>query len=290
MRISRRLMLGLCGALAWRFADRGAFAESSQAYPIGACDWSLGACQTPRAFEVAKEIGLDGVQVSFGAPGEEFDLRKPEVRQQYEEAAQQTGVKIASLAMGILNNVPFASDPRTEEWVSDCIDVMAAMGQKIVLLAFFGKGDIRNRPDLQAEVIRRLKRLAPKAEKAGVVLGIESMLNVDDHLKILDAVGSPAVQVYYDVANMHYAGYDIFEELRRLGRERICQVHTKEYDHLIGQGPIDFRKVRDVLEEIGYKDWLILEAATVKGRPIVDCYRENARYLRSLFHTSRAAS
>lgn len=287
MRISRRLMLGVCGVLAWRFTGRRALAESSQVYPIGACDWSLGARQTPRAFEVAKEIGLDGVQVSFGAPGDDFDLRKPEVRQQYEEASQRTGVKIASLAMGILNSVPFASDPRTEEWVSDCIDVMAAMGQKIVLLAFFGKGDIRNRPDLQGEVIRRLKRLAPKAEKAGVVLGIESMLNVDDHLKILDAVGSPAVQVYYDVANMHYAGYDIFTELRRLGRERICQVHTKEYDHLLGQGPIDFPKVRDVLQEIGYKDWLILEAATVKGRSVVDCYRENARYLRSLFHTPR---
>lgn len=287
MRISRRLMLGLCGAVAWRFTGHRAFAESAPAYPIGACDWSLGARQTPRAFEVAKEIGLDGVQVSFGAPGEEFDLRKPEVRQQYQEASRRTGVKIASLAMGILNSIPFASDPRTEEWVSDCIDVMAAMGQKIVLLAFFGKGDIRNQPDLQAEVIRRLKRLAPKAEKAGVILGIESMLNVDDHLKILDAVGSPAVQVYYDVANMHYAGYDIFAELRRLGRERICQVHTKEYDHLLGQGPIDFPKIRDVLQEIGYKDWLILEAATVKGRSVVDCYRENARYLRSLFHTPR---
>lgn len=290
MRLARREMLALCGVSAIHLSGKVALGDLPGAYPIGACDWSLRASQNPQAFEVAKDIGLDGVQVSFGAPGGEFDLRKPEVQKEFQAASRRTGVAIASLAMGILNSVPFATEPQTEEWVAECIDVMAAMGQKIVLLAFFGKGDIRDKPDLQAEVIRRLKRLAPKAEKAGVILGIESMLNVDDHLRILDAVGSPAVKVYYDVANMHYAGYDIFAEMRRLGAERICQVHTKEHDHLLGQGPIDFVKVRDVLQEIGYRDWLILEGATVKGRSLVDCYRENRRFLRELFGSGNKAS
>lgn len=289
MSLTRRDSLKAVGGLLFAWSFRSLLAEENRLYKIGACDWSIGARQDIRAFEIAKTIGLDGVQVSFGEPGGDFDLRDAKVRQQYADASSQTGVQIASLAMGVLNSIPFSSDPRTVDWVSECIDVMAAMGQKIVLLAFFGKGDIRDKRDLQDEVIRRLKQLAPKAEEKRVILGIESTLNVDDHLRILDGVGSPAVKVYYDVANMHYAGYDIFAEMRRLGRDRICQIHMKEYKHLLGQGPIDFPKIRDVLGEIGYYDWLIIEAATVKGRSVVDCYRDNQKYLRSLFPTGRTA-
>ncbi len=263
------------------FADDG-----HRKYKIGACDWSIGKQQHIDAFKVAREIGLDGIQASFGRPGGDFDLRDEQVRRDYRKAVEETGVEIASLAMGIFNSVPFAVEDVAVEWLSQCIDVMAAMGQKIVLVAFFGKGDIRGRRDLQDEVIRRLKTLAPKAEQAGVILGVESYLNADDHLRILEGVGSPAVQVYYDVANMHYSGYDIFAELRQLGRERICQIHLKESGHLLGKGPIDFVKVRDVLGEIGYYDWLIIEGATEKDRSVVDCYKDNCRYLKQLFATS----
>ena len=41
---------------------------------------------------------------------------------------------------------------------------------------------------------------------------IESWLNADQHLRILKAVGSPAVQVYCGVANMELRGYDIYRE------------------------------------------------------------------------------
>jgi len=164
--------------------------------------------------------------------------------------------------------------------------VMAKMGQRIVLLAFFGNGDINGKPDLQDEVIRRLRKIAPKAEAAGVILGIESTLNVDDHLRILDGVGSPAVQVYYDVANMHYNGYDIFAEMRKLGAERICQIHAKERNCLLGKGPIDFVRVKETLAEIGYYDWLIIEGATEKGRSTFECYVDNQKFLRELFNNA----
>jgi sugar phosphate isomerase/epimerase len=99
-------------------------------------------------------------------------------------------------------------------------------------------------PQKQDEVIRRLKRVAPKAEKAGVVLGIESWMNADEHLRIVDAVASPAVRVYYDVANMTERGYDVPGEIRRLGTEYICQIHMKENGNLLGRGKVDFPRVK----------------------------------------------
>src|SRR5688572_8803713 len=103
-------------------------------FKIGVCDWMTGKGGSPEALKWAATIGLDGVQVSFGAPGDKFDLRKPENRELYAKTAKETGLRISSLGMGVLNNVPYKSDPRTEEWVSDSIDVAQAMGLTVILL------------------------------------------------------------------------------------------------------------------------------------------------------------
>jgi sugar phosphate isomerase/epimerase len=260
-------------------------ADSARTFKIGACDWSIGKRGQIEALSVARDIGLDGVQVSFSAPGEGQDLREAQVRQAYLQATRQTGVAICSLAMGVLNRVPYASSADAEKWVAQCIEVMPKLKQKVVLLAFFGSGDIHEKPDLQREVIRRLKRVAPQAEKAGVVLGIESWMNVDEHLAILDGVGSPAVQVYYDVANMEKQGYDLYEEIRQLGRSRICEVHCKENGFLLGKGRVDFPKVKAALDDIGWHGWLVIESAVPKGVSMPEAYKKNQTYLRSVFPT-----
>ena len=101
--------------------------------------------------------------------------------------------------------------------------------------------------------------------------------------KILDAVGSPSVQVYYDVANMTKQGYDIYKEIRQLGSKRICEIHCKENGFLLGQGRVDFKKFKEALDEIGYEGWLIFESARGKGKSIEESYIHNQKYLRSVF-------
>lgn len=286
-RIHRRdaLRAALGGALACSPALSLLAADKDRLFKIGACDWSIGAAGNPSAMKIAREIGLDGVQVSFGKPGEAYDLRRQEVRDEYQKACREQKEEICSLAMGILNQIPYSSSPETEGWVNDCIEVLPKLGVKIVLLAFFGEGDIKNKPELQKEVIRRLKKAAPLAERAGAILAIESWMNAADHMRILDAVASPAVKVYYDVANMQKEGYDLYSEIRQLGRERICEIHCKENDSLLGEGLVDFRKVKEAIDDIGYSGWLIVEGAVGHGLSMKDSYVRNQKYLRSLFPT-----
>src|SRR5664280_3079668 len=78
-------------------------AADKRRFRLGACDWSIGKMGDPGAFEVAKEIGLDGVQVSLGTAADDMRLRKPDVRQQFKEAAKKAGLQVASLAIGELN-------------------------------------------------------------------------------------------------------------------------------------------------------------------------------------------
>ena len=257
--------------------------ESKPAFKIGACDWSIGKGQNIAALELGKKIGLDGIQVSFGEPGHRYDLRKEEVRKEYAAAEQKHGIAVSSLAMAILNGIPYSSDPRAERWVRECVAVMPKMKQKILLLAFFGKGDIKGKPELTKEVIRRLKKVAPEAEKAGVTLGLETWLSAEEHMHIIDSVGSPAVQVYYDTANSNKMGYDIYKEIRQLGRENICQFHCKENGFLLGNGRIDFHKFKEAVDDISYQDWLIIESATGKGVSTFDSYVHNQKFLRTVF-------
>lgn len=209
--------------MAKAYPGRSAVQTPNARFKIGACDWSIGPAGDVNAFTKAKRIGLDGVQVSLNTATDHEHLRRPEVQRTHIEAAKQAGVRFGGLAIGLLNEIPYKSDPRTEQWVHDSVDVAKALGVKNVLLAFFSKNDLRNDKKGTQVVIDRLKAVAPRAEQAGVVLGIESWLSAPEHMAIINAVGSPAVKVYYDVCNSSVMGYDIISEIQTLGKEQICE-------------------------------------------------------------------
>lgn len=285
-RTSRRDVLRTAAALAGAYLVGGArdvVRGSAGRFSIGACDWSIGMRGRTGALELAKQLGLDGVQVSMGSVENDLHLRQPDVQRSYREAVATHGTRVGGIALDVMNQVPYKSDPRAEQWVSDSIDVASALGVRVVLLAFFERGDLRNDAEGQAEVIRRLKRVAPRAEERGVILGIESWLSAVDHLRIIDAVGSKNVQVYYDVANSTQMGYDIHAEIRQLGRERICEFHAKENGFLLGQGRIDFVALRKTMDAVEYSGWIQIEGAVPKGTPVLDSYVENVRFMRAHF-------
>lgn len=258
-------------------------AGKQQWFKIGACDWSLGKESEVSAFEVAKRVGIDGVQISLGNEKNDMHLRRKEVQDAYKNIAKKLGLQIGGLAIGALNNIPYKSDPRAEKWVSDSIDVAKAMGVKVVLLAFFEKGDLKNDPQGTKVVIERLQIVAPKAEKEGVTLGIESWLSAKEHMDIIHAVGSTNVKVYYDVANSTHMGYNIYDEIRWLGNEQICEFHAKENGFLLGKGKVDFTEVRKAIDDIGYSGWIQIEGAVPDQQTFLDSYIQNARFLRSAF-------
>lgn len=253
---------------------------------FGACDWTLRLTADPASLELAKRIGLDGVQVDFGhQPGPDgmlplFDRR---LQEEFLAGAARTGVAIPSLAMGVLNKVALKNDPAAEKWMLAGVEVAKRMKAAVVLLAFFGNGDLRgDEPGIES-VIVRLRKLAPLAEAAGVVYGIESWLKVPVLERILDRVNSTAVKVYYDVGNMHKEGEDIFSAIGRLGRERICEFHAKDYDDLYGRGSIDFVRVREAIAGAGFTSgWMHIEGVKIPNGVEQDI-RHDLLHLRKVF-------
>ena len=254
-------------------------------FRIGACDWSIGKTADVTGLQLAKNIGLDGLQVSLGNLKNNMHLRQKELQQQYINMSRETGVKISSLGIGELNQIPYKSDPRTEEWVWDSIDVARNLGVTVILLAFFSKGDLRNDPAGKSEVVKRLKMVAPKAEKMGITLGIESYLTAEEHLDIMDKVGSKAVKVYYDFRNAADAGNDVVKEIQLLGKDNICEIHMKENGYLLGEGTMDWNGIGHALGEIGYHGdgWMQIEWAKPRNMDLIQAYQHNLGFLRSTF-------
>jgi sugar phosphate isomerase/epimerase len=276
--ISRAAPAFLAAALSPRIAPLLA-EPGRRGFKVGACEWSLRKSD-PSCLALAKEIGLDGVQVNMGSADNHMWLREAKVQREYVAAAKQNGVEIGGLALGELNNVALKSDARAAVWLVDAIDVAQALGVKVVLVAQFYKGDLKDDAPGVERTVAVLKEIAPRAEKAGVILGLENYLSASENLDIVKRVGSPAVQVYYDVGNSTDKGYDIYQELRLL-KGQLCELHFKDGDHVLGQGRVDFQKVRAAVEDIGYRGWIQIEAAAPNG-PAKD-YPATVQFVRRLF-------
>jgi L-ribulose-5-phosphate 3-epimerase len=286
--ITRRSLLKRAGAfLALNsFTDHRMFGGVDQQLRISACDWSIGKSSDPSAFDVAKEIGLEGVQVNLGNLQNNLHLRDKSRQQLYLDKSKESGIKISSLAIAELNNVPYKEDPQTEIWVSDSIDVAKNLGVKVILLAFFHKNDLRGDDKGTQEVIRRLKNVAAKAERMGITLGIESYLSATELVDIIQKVGSNSLKVYYDFRNSADAGYDVIKEIKFLGKEAICELHIKENGFLLGKGTMDWKQIGKTLKEIDYvgDGWMQIEGAIPKGADIVESYRHNLKFLKDIFN------
>jgi L-ribulose-5-phosphate 3-epimerase len=211
------------------------------------------------------------------------------VRQQFLDAAREQKLEICSLAMSGFYAQSFAERPTVPRMVKDCIDTMKLMGVKTAFLPLGVRGDLVKRPELRPVVVERLKAMAPQAEEAGVVIGLETALDAAGEVKLLDEIGSPAIRSYFNFANALQNGRDLLAELRTLGKDRICQIHATDEDGVwLENNPrIDVTTVRKTLDEMGWSGWLVLERSRDRrdSRNVRKNYGANAAYLKSMFQS-----
>jgi L-ribulose-5-phosphate 3-epimerase len=227
-------------------------------FKVGVTDWNLRQEAKLEALALAKKLGFDGVQVSIGKGEDKLPLSSPERQKAYLQEAKRVGLPIASLCLEILHRNGLKSDPLGQRWVAESIPIAKALGIKVILLPFFGRWALKTQAEMDY-VGDALREVAPQAEKAKIILGLEDTISAKDNVRIMERTKSPAVLTYYDVGNSTIHGFNIVEEIRWLGRQRICEVHLKDNPNYLGKGKIDFVAVIDVLAEIGFDKWAQLE-------------------------------
>lgn len=286
MGFSRRdaFKLGALGAMATatelRLPELRAAAPTAR---VGVTDWNLGLEGKIEAVQLAARLGFEGIQISCGVGTERLPLADPDLQKRYLEEAAKNRIALPSTCLNILHRNYLKSDPLGRRWVADSIPITKAVKAELVLLPFFGadRGALQTRQemDLVGDI---LKDIAPEAEKQGVILALEDTISAEDNVRIMERSKSKAVQVYYDVGNSTNNGFDIYKEMRWLGKDRICQIHLKDGNTLLGQGKIDMRHVAEVINEIGYSGWLVLETSSPRKNVELDM-TYNLGFTRGLF-------
>jgi L-ribulose-5-phosphate 3-epimerase len=252
-------------------------AEGGLKVPVGSCHMSL---------EEAKQAGLEGVEVGAGGPADTLPIFEAATRAKYKEQMKATGLPIRSFMMSVLNSYPLATDPRGQAWLEQCVDAAKDLNAKVILVAFFGKGDLRGSDGQpkKAEVdsvVQKVKAVAARAKDAGVILGLENRLTAVQNIEILDRINSDAVGNYYDIGNLTGLGYDCPAEIRLL-KDRMCQIHFKDGGNYLGEGKVKLEPIVAAMKEINYKGWIVLETSNPSKNKVADDKR-NAETIRKLF-------
>jgi L-ribulose-5-phosphate 3-epimerase len=266
-------------------------AAEAPRYRVGVCDWMILKRQKLGAFQLAKDVGADGVEVDMGGLGNRptFDskLGDPAVREQFLAKARELGLGISSIAMSGFYAQSFAEREGVERMVQDAIVTAKAMDVKVLFLPLGVQGDLVKRPELRPAIVERLKAAGKQAEAAEVVIGIETALDAKSEAALLDEIGSPAVKSYFNFANPIQAGRDVCAELKILGKERIVQIHASNSDGvwLQNDAKVDLPKIKATLDELGWGGWLVIERSrdATRATDVRYNFTANAAHLKTVF-------
>jgi sugar phosphate isomerase/epimerase len=280
-------------------ASRGAAPSKEPLNPIpvrvGMTDWNLGQRGDITKVALAREIGLDGIQVSVQYPtdGKTPTVRDDKTQEAFKRAALDNGIQICSLAIGNPGRarLPMYSSPAFAILLVEAVEIAHNLGTNNILLPILTTSHIDVTNQAQVDTfVTMMKEVARYAEKYGVVVGLEDWLSAEDNIKILDAIGSDYVAVYYDAHNIVSRVKDIYAEPKMLGK-RINQIHVKNADMLLETpgGKMDWPRMAKEFYDIGYRGWYVLETGS-PTKDIVADTRANIEYVKKTFRIPPAPS
>jgi L-ribulose-5-phosphate 3-epimerase len=260
---------------------------------VGMTDWNLGQRGDIANIALAREIGLDGIQVSLQFPTDGSPtLRDPKTQAAFKRAALENGVQICSLAIGSpgKSRLPLHTNPAAAILLTEAVEVAHNLGTNNILLPILGDSHIdMTNPSQVNTFVTMMKEVARYAEKYEVVVGLEDWISAEDNIRLLDAIGSNYVAVYYDAHNLvDRVKTDIYVEPKRLAT-RIHQIHVKNADMLLSApgGKVDWPRMSQEFYAIGYRGWYVLETPS-PSKDIVADTRANIEFVKKTFRMPAA--
>ena len=208
------------------------------------------------AFKKLRECGYEGVEPSVLA-GHVKDAAE------WVAASKESGLVIDGMVGGRIGALEKG------------LDLTKALGgdSLLVVVEYDEKTSIIKQWDAARDA---LKAAASYAEKVGVHILLENvwttfLISAFDMARFVDEVGSPWVQVHFDIGNMMRWG--VAEHWAEVLGKRSLKLDVKEYsldvamkegmrkgfDVPLGEGTINWPAVRAELAKIGYSGWAAAE-------------------------------
>jgi sugar phosphate isomerase/epimerase len=130
-------------------------------------------------------------------------------------------------------------------------------------------------------VVDLLQRLAPVASDAGIVLGLEMSLSLEEHRKLMALIANPNVRIYWDATGVDSMAHltEGLKGIETLG-DLICQQHLKNGNRQMEEpGLIDWTKALPAIKASGYQGWLAFETPHAAPDACVEQTRRNLAFV-----------
>ena len=225
----------------------------------------------------AKEAGFDYIEISIDetdAKLARLDMSKEE-RLELVRLMMVTGVPIRSMCLSGHRKYPLGSnDPEVEkrgmEIMEKAIQLAEDLGIRIIQLAGYDVYYEESSFETKKRFLKNLKKATHMAEKAGVVLGFETMetefMNtVEKAMKYTTLVDSPYLNVYPDIGNITNAAIeyknDVLEDMM-IGKGHLCAMHLKETvpgkfrEIPFGTGHVNFKEAINLAWQLGIRKYV----------------------------------
>jgi L-ribulose-5-phosphate 3-epimerase len=229
------------------------------------------------AFRKLRECGFDGVEPSLLGHVSEQNAAE------WIAASKASGLVIDGTVGG------------RSEGLEAGIDLTKKLGgdSMLVVLAYPKDQPLQK---TWTEAVARMKAAAPYAEKQRIKLLIENvwatfLISAFDTARFIDEVGSPWVQVHFDIGNLMRWG--VAEHWAEVLGKRSQKLDVKEYDLNkamdegmrrgfdvpIGEGSINWPAVRAELAKINFTGWAAAEVKAGDWTYLADVARRMDRVL-----------
>lgn len=279
-------------------------AAARRRLPIGVSTYSLWRFKNdafrpiPKCLEIAAEAGFDGVELLQ----RQLTDTSPAALREIKRRAFSLGLPL----MGYSTHQGFVTPDaekraRNIKLTTDFLEEASQLGISTVRVNTGTWGTSKNfdelmknrgiEPPLEGHteeegfkwVIDSFEKLAPEAEKRGVILGLENHwglgLTPEGVLRVVEAINSPWLQVTLDTGNFLE---DPYARLAQLA-PRTCLLQAKTY---YGGGEwytldLDYARIAQIMRDAGYQGWVSLE---FEGKEdLLTGVKKSLELLRSVF-------
>src|SRR5579864_1762427 len=220
-------------------------------------------------FELLKDAGFDGVEVPI------FDR---EVEKYADLRVRLDRIGLEALAVsargGDDNPISANAAVRAEALAATKanVDSAAALGAPLIcgplgapLAVFTGAGPTHEE---KAHAVAYLQELGPYADERGVTIALEYLNRFEMYLttsaaelaELVRSVDHPRIRMMYDTFHANIEEKDPAAALRECA-DVLVHIHLSESDRSTpGAGQVAWSETFDAIREIGYDDWVVIEA------------------------------
>jgi sugar phosphate isomerase/epimerase len=235
---------------------------------------------SPGVYELAASIGgISGLELqTFRSK-----LWERETVLAYKRESNRWAMPTISMGGVMPQGASLVKPSTAEEPIRKAIASGGILGATVVLVPAF-RQDCPKMDDEASygPVVELLQKLSPVAADAGIILGLELSLSLDEHRKFLALIDRPNVRIYWDATGVDSMQHPTegLKGIQTLG-DLICQQHLKNGSKLMEEpGLIDWTKALPAIKASGYQGWLTFETPHVTPEACVEQTRRNVAFVR----------